>query len=108
MKFSIEIDDTKVTDLLHGHSGSYSDWLHSAEGKWYNLSGFRVRFDKETDNEGDGTGRMTIKKAAVARGLAIFAKECPVAFSDWMQGNDDDLAFDCIMQCIIFGKLVYG
>lgn len=107
MRVTIEIDDKRVSDLLHGHAGGYSPWMHELSGEW-NKGGAKVRFDREQDDEGAGKGKMNVGRLLVRRGLTIMAKECPNRWADFMGRNDDDLAFDCAWQCIIFGKVVYA
>lgn len=106
MKITIEISDKRITDLIHGHGGSYSPWLHELVGEWNGPRGCRVKFDREKDEEGESKGRMRIGRRAIARGMTIFAK-LP-SFGDFIEENDDDITFDTFLQCVIFGKLVYG
>lgn len=106
MKFTIDISDKRITDLLHGHGGHYSPWLHELSGKWNSKAGAKAKFDREQDDEGSNKGSLTIRSGQVKRGMAIFAM-LP-SFGDFICENDDDLTFDCAMQCIIFGKLVYA
>lgn len=107
-KISISVDDKRITDLLHGHGGGSSPWIQELTGTWNSKNGARVKFDREQDDEGDGKGRKTVRRAQVEKGLALFAKLAPNHFADWLTENDDEIAFDCAWQAIIFGKLVYG
>lgn len=106
MRITIQLSDKRITDLLHGHGGSYSPWLHEMTGAWDSKAGAKVQYDREQDDEGTGKGKMTIRAAQVKRGLAIFAS-LP-SFGDFIAENDDDITFDAAIQCIIFGKLIYG
>lgn len=108
MKITLNIPDQRVTDLLHGHGGGSSPWLHELVGKWTDKNGFRVKYDREQDEEGDGKGRMRIGRRKVTKGLAIMAEKEPYQFSQFLEENDDEIAFDTALQCIIFGKCVYA
>lgn len=106
MKITLNVTDKRITDLLHGHGGSYSPWLHEVSGKWNSRKGMTVRYDTERGEEGAGKGHMTITREKVRRGFEVFSR-LP-SFGDFMTENDDDLTFNCVMQCIIFGKLVFA
>lgn len=108
MNIQISIPDKRITDLLHGHGGSYSPWMHKLKGKWNERAGATVVFDKNSDEEGGGTGKGVYNRLDVMRGLAILAKESPKHLCQFLEGDDDDLSFDCAWQCIIFGRLVYA
>lgn len=108
MQITIQITDKRITDLLHGHGGSYSQWLHELSGSWNKPAGAKVKFDREQDEEGSGKGHKVIRAAAVKRGLAIMAQSEPYQFSQFLEENDDDITFDTALQCIIFGKTIYA
>lgn len=108
MNITLEISDKRITDLLHGHGGGSSPWLHELSGKWDSKGGAKVRFDREEDNEGDGKGRARITRAKVKKGLAVMATQEPYQFSQFLEENDDEICFDTALQCIIFGKCVYA
>lgn len=108
MKITLEISAKRITDLLHGHGGSYSPWLHEASGKWNSPKGFKVKYDLEAGEEGDGKGRKIIRPSHVAKGLSLMATDLPNHWEQFMTEDDDDITFDSVMQYIIFGKLVYA
>lgn len=108
MKIILEIKDQRITDLLHGHGGGSSPWLHALSGKWDSAKGAKVKYDLLEGEEGDGKGRMVISSLDVMRGLAVMAKEEPYQFSQFLEENDDEITFDTALQCIIFGKCVYA
>lgn len=108
MKITVDVEDQRITDLLEGHGGTHSPWIHELTGTWKGRPGLKVRYDREQDEEGEGKGRQTIRRKDVARGLATMIKIAPEEFADFILENDDDLTFDVFIQCIIFGKLVYA
>ncbi len=108
MKITIEIKDSRISELLHGHGGSISPWLGSVSGSWNSGNGAQVKYDREHDAEGDLTGRKATGRDAVLRGLTKMATGSPYQFSQFLEENDDDITFDVAWQYIIFGKLVYA
>lgn len=108
MKITLSVNDKRVTDLLHGHGGGSSPWLHELAGKWTDGRGFRVKFDREEDDEGDGKGRMRVGRRKVQRGLSLMAQKSPYQWGQFMDENDDEITFDTALQYIVFGKLIYG
>ena len=108
MIIQLPIENKRITDLLHGHGGSMSPWLHEVNGEWHGAGDCCVRFDREEDEEGDGKGHKTVKEDQVKFGLALMAQNSPHQFGQFLNGNDDDVTFDTAWQYIIFGKLVYA
>jgi len=56
---------------------------------------------------GDGM-EWVIKQADLIRGLQTMADKYPRHMSDFMQENDDADTGDVFLQCVCFGKLIYG
>lgn len=108
MRVTFHIPDEAVTRLLHAHGGRYSQWLHELRGDWKGKRGFYVRFDREEDPEGAGTGVARVGRRKVMRGLALMATGAPGLFGQWLEENDDDVCFDVALQYILFGKEIYG
>lgn len=108
MKIEIEIPEEQINNLMHGHGGSVSSWLHEVKGRWNGKEGIRVVYDREEDEEGDGNGSMRISRKQVAAGLKLMAESSTYQFAQFLDENDDDITFDTALQYIIFGKLVYA
>lgn len=108
VKVTHEIDDQRVMDLLSGHAMRYSDWVLKLEGNFND--GYKVTFDLETDNEGDGNGHKQVGYLGIARGLARMAsdKEGSKHWADFLADNDDDITCDAAWQFICLGRMVYG
>lgn len=129
------VDWSKITNAITGSvEGGYSSWMHrlsyersqpsmnlaeAARGGehtvWYNDPGFwigggvaEVRFDKPDEDEGAGTGRMTIGRADLRRGLSLMAEKAPRHFADLLNENDDATTHDVFMQMVVLGEIVYG
>lgn len=106
MNLTVTISDKRVSELLFGHTGSVSDWLHSLNGDL--ADGALAHFDKEDDDEGAGSGKVRFDYAAMAKGLSVMAETEPYQFGQFIAENDDDVTFDTAWQCIIYGKTIYG
>jgi hypothetical protein len=112
--------------------GPYSPWLHgfnytpesealataSRGGEhtvWYNDPAFWVgggkaalEFDRAEDHEGANKGRMVIGMDEIKDGLAKMAVRAPRHFSDLINESDDAITHDVMVQCIVFGEIIYG
>jgi hypothetical protein len=105
MKISVTISDQAVLDLFTGHGGEYaSAWLafieEIGEGR------YRIEYDPEAENS--FLSKMTFGPDDIAKGLGIMAQESPRQFGQFLAGDADDLTFDIALQCVIFGKVIYG
>lgn len=111
MQLTITITDQRVTELLFGHLGRVSDWLHSVVGGADvndTMSPVKVVYDLEKDAEGASNGLLDIGYSDIAQGLARMAETEAPHFGAFLEGNDDDITFDVAWQCIIFGKTIYA
>ena len=59
-------------------------------------------FDKESGKE------FTLTREKVIEGLKVMQKIYPEHFSDIISENSDATTGDVLVQCAIFGKIVYG
>jgi hypothetical protein len=112
--------------FIGAFEGGYSSWIHSAkrvsgeydpdaelvwygqDAFWQNPFKFTMTFDREEDAEGEGKGKITITRSQVREGLAICARDYPHVFHKHMNEEGDALDDDALVQCIVFGKVVYG
>lgn len=113
MNIQTTIDDKRIEQLLFGHRGSVSDWLHlvnmtdQARGLG---AGVDASWDREGDPEGEAKGKGHFSYTDIERGIAAWAGS-PEGLYQWgcfREENDDDVTFDVAWQFIIFGKLVYA
>lgn len=42
------------------------------------------------------------------KGFEVFKDECPQDYADFITGNDDYCTCSNLMQCVLFGEVVYG
>lgn len=109
MKLALEISDKRIHDLIHGHGLTYNySWWDEISGNALSAKGAKVVFTTEKDEEGEFSGKRTIKARAVRTGLELMARLAPEAWADFMAENDDMNTCDTAWQFIIFGKMVYG
>lgn len=86
-----------------------SPWLNEITNKGSKSKPlYRVKFDREEDEEGGTTGLLLVNTNKIKEGLECMASINPYQFSQWLNCDDDDVTFDVAWQCIIFGKLVYA
>lgn len=106
MKATITVKTEYVLNQIDNLTFEYSPWLRSYEkkskGKWL------FKYDREKDQEGAGTGSAVINMKHLATGLNAMAKHSPNRFASVMSGDSDALDADAFIQCVIFGKLIYG
>lgn len=106
MRIVLNFTDEKIEQWL---SHAVCDWadLRNSKGDWRKGT-LRFSYDKESDNEGEMTGRARIGRGAVAKGLAVMVKEAPALFAQMLEDNDDMITCDALVQSIVFGKIIYG
>lgn len=61
-----------------------------------------------TDREADPPKRHRLTEAKLRRGLQVMAEKYPKHFADVMTEEGDADTGDVLLQCALFGKLVYG
>lgn len=128
MQISIEITTDKIwnafVSAFEGGSNYWSHEVNPIKGGEYTKDGvvwwgheawfagdwqMELRYDQESDKEGDGTGRKMIGPAEVKAGLEAMVTECPTAFGDLIsEFGGDAVAADAFLQCVVFGKVIYG
>jgi hypothetical protein len=53
-------------------------------------------------------GRLTLDRTALHKGLAIMANKYPRHFAALKTGDDDAATADVMVQCAVFGDVIYG
>lgn len=74
------------------------------------LSGKAVAIVREVDgsHDGKGDGRHELTAAKVRSGLQVMAERYPFHFANLIQDNADAETGDVLIQCALFGQIVYG
>jgi len=67
------------------------------------LSGGKGCEDGEDDHK-----EKWVNQKSLTRGMKIMAEKYPEHFNDMISENDDSITGDVLLQCTIFGKLIYG
>lgn len=132
----VEVPLERVVNAIIGAlEGGYSPWMHAFQHTdtpatvealavskddadptiWYARETFwraggqaQVRFDRETDEEGEGGGTMSVGYLDFVRGLNLMASNAPRHFADLVAENDDAVTHDVFMQMVVLGDIVYG
>lgn len=89
------------------HTPPKGNWYYD-KPEWYGSAAFQVQVDEVSDER---TGKITshiLRRRHLLVGLAKMAEECPEAFANVLKGETDASDADCFLQCVTFGKLVYG
>lgn len=59
--------------------------------------------------EGDEQSKyFNLDLSVIQKGLEVMAEKYPEHFADIMSGNDDSATADVLIQCALFGEIIYG
>lgn len=103
-------------DLLTKHEPKPGKYFHESEVIWWGRDSvyaedFRIElgFDdpNHEDGEGNGAGRKVITPDDLQRGLQLMANNYPEHFNSIRTENMDAETGDVLLQCILFGEIVY-
>ncbi len=100
IKYTIELETTQkdVDNLIWSAFGG------SGIGYW--AKGVDVRRGGWVITEADGTKHL-FSRQIMLDGFSVAAKEAPNALACWLEKNWDGPTADVLVQCAIFGKIVY-
>lgn len=62
----------------------------------------------DPDSKEKNVSRVLLNKSKIEKGLAIFAEDHPRHFADFLSENDDATTADVFIQCVLFGKEIFG
>lgn len=84
-----------------------------AKEPWYATLDFwgkggRANLVHDDPNNDDSATRTIIGEAEIISGLNAMANKCPKHFADLVSENDDAITHDVMIQCIVFGEIIYG
>lgn len=86
-------------DTMRPDGGGH--WVHE-----YPLSPGGALMIKDTEDESRGLLRLDFN--AVKNGLEVMARDYPKRFAEMMNEDDDGETADCLVQCALFGSMIYG
>lgn len=134
MKIQSDISDDKVLNtLISGVEGGISYWCRAVEGYaalaqcamvpvsdpehdarqaaafsgWCQRGGKLVLFEHDAHDREHGA-RYVLDATAIARGLAVICEQYPHHSDGILDGTGDAITGDVLIQCAVFGRLVYG
>jgi hypothetical protein len=115
IKFDIEVDDNIINSLLISavESGSYGidQWAHAERrpnsGTGDNLYRGMTVFEDESHEEGKPPVVCVMTDETIAKGLQVMAEKYPKHFSNIVSDNHDAITADVLIQCAMFGELIY-
>ena len=110
--------------LPEGFRAASLPWLDADEAREHDegdANGRRVSCDyfapivvggrwsfREDDDSEENAAPLVLDLAAVERGLAVMAARYPQAFADVGTSRADAVTADVLVQCAVFGEVVYG
>jgi hypothetical protein len=115
-KVSYEVSMQMLEDnLVSACEGGSGYWARDMEaltktGKFYKdilKYGFKLR-DITDAKTLEGGKIHRVSHAQIGRGLQVMAEKYPRHFGDMMNENGDAETGDVLLQCIVFGKVLYG
>lgn len=78
------------------------------EEKWADIllgGGYIVAFAYDGDDE---PTRYEVTLDMMKKGLEVFKDKCPYDYADFITENEDYCTCSNLMQCVLFGEVVYG
>ena len=72
------------------------------------MNGGHLMINDEVAAEGEAIDPVKIDKQRIHEALQIMADKYPKHFADIMDDNADQGTGDVLLQCAVFGKLIYG
>jgi hypothetical protein len=113
-KFEVAVPQKNVSDVL-------ADAFEcGACNYWSTITARRQSWDKGYDSacllnsgswtitDNEANKKHTITKVHVLRGMKALAKKYPHHFNDVVSGNYDNYTSDALVQCAVFGEIMYG
>lgn len=101
MDIKIKVKTENLTNQIENLTVNYSPWIFS-----YEQIGKSWVFTYENENYKKRTKTITL--AHLAKGMSKLATEDAHRFGSIVTGDTDALDADALIQCTIFGKLVYA
>lgn len=105
-----EIEQARLTDVVYSMAEGSGYWCKYAGDLGYEstvlelLAGKTVKLEDFEDAE----ARYTLTLPKLKRGLKVMALDFPKHFLDILTENDDSDTADVLLQCSLFGEVIYG
>ena len=84
------------------------------ESPWYacpffwGTEGYRIQVTYDNPGEGPEVASKVITESDVQEGLRIMAAKYGRHFGDMLADNSDAETGDALLQCIVFGEIIFG
>jgi len=117
----VEITDDMFKDLLcTAFEGGSNYWIESVTCPdkdkrnpkaeyWHECPVYGDVLEVHTQEDApDDKRHVTLDRAAIEKGMTIFAEKYPKCFQDLLNENADAGTADTFLQCCIFGEAIYG
>ena len=107
---TITVPDQLVMNCLDSADIGY--WACVPKGAPHDavLQGTNTAEVEELDgaHDGEGNGRHLLTGDKVRSGVAVMAATYPYHFGNLLADNSDATTGDVLVQCALFGKIIYG
>lgn len=80
----------------------------SREEKWADIllgGGYIAAYEYEDEDE---PTRHKVTLDMMKKGFEVFKEKCPYDYADFITENEDYYTCSNLMQCVLFGEVVYG
>ncbi len=77
-------------------------------GETYDMGNLTIVAEWIEDESTGKTARKSFGVAAITEGLKVLAVKVPHQFAAILSEDDDATTGDCLLQCIIFGEVIFG
>jgi hypothetical protein len=102
-------DELIINALESADIGYWADVPRGADHeKLLNGAATAIVHESEGSHDGKGDGRHELTGAKVRVGLQVLATKYPHHFADLVGNNSDCTTGDVLVQCALFGEIVYG
>lgn len=111
MKIEIDISDEILeSTLISGLEGGSNYWYAfegSSPGEEYYFE--KILGDGWVKLKDEGSGQThKLDRAKLSEGLQVMHQICPVQFGNMLKEEGDAWTGDTLIQCCLFGEIIYG
>ena len=100
----------EIADLIYSMAQGSGYWCKYAGDLGYETTVKEILNGKPLKLEDfeDETARYELSLAKIKKGLTLMAKKYPKHFADIISGDTDAETSDILLQCSLFGEVIYG